>query len=79
MTKEEWFSLKVGEFVRTSTPIPRRILNIKNGCITLKALHKTKWNKPNTIYAKNDRRLFTKVDKGMCDACCKHDRNEIYL
>ena len=79
MTREEWFALKVGDFVRTSTPIPRRILNVRNGCITLRALRKTKYGKPNAVYAKNDRHLFTKIDKEMCSACYKHNRNEIYL
>jgi len=79
MTKEEWNSLEVGDYVRTNTPIPRRILNVKNGCITLRALRKTKYGDPNTFYASNDRRLFTKVDKEMCNACHKHNRDEIYL
>lgn len=79
MTKEEWDSLKEGDFVRTSTPIARRILKVKNGCITLKALKKTLYNSPYAIYAKNDKRLFTKLDKEMCDACHKHNRNGILL
>jgi len=61
VTKEEWYSLKVGDYVCMHSPIPRKILNVQNRCITLLALKKTKYGKPNTVYAKNDRYKFTKV------------------
>jgi len=69
MTKEEWFALQVGDFVKMEgSLISRKILDFNNGCITLMALRSTKFNKLTTVYAKNDRYKFTKVDKEKCDA-----------
>jgi len=43
MTKEEWNMLKVGDYVQIKNSVPRQILKIKNDCITLLALKKTKY------------------------------------
>jgi len=61
MTKEEWFSLKVGNYVCTDNKIARKVLRFRNGCITLKALRKTKYGCPTTIYSDSDKYKFIKV------------------
>ncbi|MDD5650900.1 MAG: hypothetical protein PHF86_10875 [Candidatus Nanoarchaeia archaeon] len=61
MTKEQWQSLKVGDFIYSKTGSKREIVKIsqKNGltdCVSLKILRHSKYNDKLTVYCANDRK-----------------------
>ena len=58
MTREEWNSIKVGRCV-FSNKYARRVLSVKNNCITLESIGKTKFGQKTTVYSPNDRSKFS--------------------
>ena len=56
---KKWLSLKAGDIIwMRKSRLPRKVINMKNGCIMLRKVRKSQYKSKFTVYVPNDRHFF---------------------